>query len=149
MNETPSSGEILDAMKEVKDSAPGKEGVRRRYISEACFEIQLEVTSIVKRMFTSRANTWEDSLKTGQIVPLHKKGDKNNTNNYRGVCLLSMCSRIIARIVANRLRKWSEKMNLLDDNQNGFRPGRSTADSTQIMMRIQEDMEDLLKKEQH
>ena len=30
-------------------------------------------------------------------------------------------------------------MNLLDENQGGFRKGRSTADVTQIFMRIQED----------
>ena len=37
-------------------------------------------------------------------------------------------------------------MKLLDDNQAGFRKGRSTADATQIMMRLQEDGVDLRKR---
>ena len=34
-------------------------------------------------------------------------------------------------------------MNLLVEVQAGFRKGRSTADATQVMIRIQEDVEDL------
>ena len=56
---------------------------------------------------------------------------------------MSMGSRIVARVVACRLREWAEEMGLLDDNQAGFRTGRSTADATQVMMRLQEDAVDL------
>ena len=49
----------------------------------------------------------------------------------------------MARLVACRLRVWAEEMGLMDDNQAGFRSGRSTADATQVMMRLQEDAEDL------
>ena len=85
-------------------------------------------------------------MQGGRVVPLFKKGDLNNPNNYRGVCLLSMGSRIVARIVACRLQEWAEAMGLLDDNQSGFRSGRSTADATQMMMRLQEDVEDLRRR---
>ena len=77
---------------------------------------------------------------------MHKKGDRNDKNNYRGVCLLAMASRVLGRVMAGRLRWWSEHLGLTDDNQNGFRPGRSTADATQIVMRIEEDTEDLRKR---
>ena len=45
-------------------------------------------------------------MKTGQLVPLHKKGDRKEISNHRGVCLLSMVSRILAGIMATRLRSW-------------------------------------------
>ena len=90
------------------------------------------------------AEKWETSLRSGQVVPLYKnKGDRDDPNNYRGVCLLSMGSRIVARVVACRLKEWAETMGVLDDNQAGFRSGRSTADATQMMMRVQEEAEDL------
>ena len=57
-----------------------------------------------------------------------------------------MGSRILARIVASRLRKWAEDVGVLDDNQAGFRQGRSTADATQMMVRMQEDAVDLRKR---
>ena len=37
-------------------------------------------------------------------------------------------------------------MNLLDNNQSGFRPNRSKADATQIIVRIEEDISDLIKR---
>ena len=106
-----------------------------------------KVVEIAQFMYVNIAETWEDALKSGVAVPLYKmKGDKEDPNNYRGVCLLSMGSRIVARIAANRLKMWSEDMGVLDDNQAGFRSGRSTADSTQVMMRIQEDAMDLKRR---
>ena len=97
---------------------------------------------MVQYMFEHGADKWDESLKIGLVIPLYKKGDRNNANNYRGVCLLAMGSRILAI----RLRIWTEKINLVDDDQAGFRQNRSTADITQIMFRIQEDTKDLLKR---
>ena len=146
MNETPQEEEIRKAIMETKDSAPGKDGVKINYIREAPEEVKREVCRMVAYMFENRAHKWEESLKIGQMVPLHKKGDRNDKNNYRGVCLLAMASRVLGRVMAGRLRWWSEHLSLTDDNQNGFRPGRSTADATLIMMRIEEDTEDLRKR---
>ena len=44
-----------------------------------------------------------------------------------------MASRILARALESRLREWAEdiNMNLLDDDQSGFRKGRTTADVSQ------------------
>ena len=86
------------------------------------------------------AHRWNDKQKVGIIIPLHKKGDKKEVNNFRGICLLPIMSRILARILATRLRNWAEATGALDENQAGFRQGRSTADATQIFVRIQEDV---------
>ena len=59
-----------------------------------------------------------------------------------------MGSRILGRILAVRLRDWAEAMKLVDDEQSGFRKGRSTADTTQIMYRIQEDAIDLRRRKE-
>ena len=146
LEETPSREEILEQMNKMKDSAPGEDGVRLRYLMKGGPAILDEIVVMVQFMFNNSADKWERSLKVGLVIALHKKGDKNNPNNFRGVVLLAMGSRILARILANRLRIWSEELSLLDDNQSGFRKGRSTADATQIMIRIQEDTEDLRKR---
>ena len=44
-----------------------------------------------------------------------------------------ICGRILGRVVTSRLRWWAEVMELVDDIQSGFRPGRSTADATEII----------------
>ena len=79
------------------------------------------------------------------MIPLYKKGSQNDRNNYKNVILLAMASHILARVLAMRLRRWSEKVVLLD-NQCGFRSGRSTAEATQIFTRIQEDSAELRKR---
>ena len=146
LESTPGREEILEQMKKMKDSSPGDDGVRLCYLMKAGPEITNKIIEMVQFMFENGADKWEESLKIGIVIPLFKKGDRNNPNNYRGVCLLAMGSRILARILADRLRRWAEMMELLDDEQSGFRTGRSTADSTQIMVRIQEDTADLRKR---
>ena len=142
LNETPEVEEIKLAMRDMRDTAPGEDGVRLRYICEAYDEVRMRVVAIVKWMFETRAGEWDESAKSGIMIPLFKKGDRSEPGNYRGVCLLSMCSRILARVIAKRVSAWAEGLGLLDDNQAGFRSGRSTADVVQMMVRVQEDVED-------
>ena len=54
--------------------------------------------------------------------------------------MLEMGSRIVARVIASRIRDWAEAMKLIDVNQNGFRQGRLTADAAQCFVRIQEEI---------
>ena len=146
LNRIPSEGEIMTAIKEIRESAPGEDGVRISYIKLACDEMKAVIVELVQLMFQKRAHEWSEGLKTGIIVPLFKKGDRNDANNYRGVCLLAMGSRILARIISKRIGTWAENLRLLDENQAGFRKGRSTADIVQIMVRIEEDTTDLKRR---
>jgi sorting nexin-29 len=62
----------------------------------------------------------------GILVPLHKKGDRADCGNYRGICLLTVGYKIFAKIVYERLSTYCEEM--VGDYQAGFRRGRSTID---------------------
>ena len=124
--------EVLETMNEMKDSAPRKDEVRMRYIKAATSDIHINVLEIIQTMFETRANNWPESLKIGGIVPPHKTGDRNDYNNYGGVCLLGMASRILTPVGPKRLRTLTEQCRILDDIQSGFPPSRSTADATQI-----------------
>lgn len=64
--------------------------------------------------------------KIGIIVPLHKKGDKSDCSNYRGITLLSIVSKIYERILQRKLTKITEPT--LEQSQSGFRKGRSIQD---------------------
>ena len=142
VNAIPEEVEIEDAIKEVKDSSPTEDGVRISFIKLADQATKQQIVRMVQHMFQNGAEEWTTSLKTGLICPIYKKGDRNTGGNYRGVCLLAIGSRILARIIAKRMRWWAEKMELLGENQAGFRTGRSTADATQVIMRILEDVAD-------
>ena len=63
--------------------------------------------------------------KKANIVPVHKKHDKQLIKNYRPVSLLPICSKIFEKVIFNLLFKYLDDNNLLNSNQSGFRPGDS------------------------
>ena len=93
----------------------------------------------VKDMWNTSATLWEEPLKVGVLIPLFKNEGKSDPKKYRGICLLPILTRVLGRTLPTRSRVWTEEMNLLDENQTGFRKGHSTADATQIFIRIQDD----------
>ena len=133
--------EVKKEWKEIKESAPGKDSITIKMIRNAHPSVQDAFAEKIVRLSETSPDQWEQTLKEGMVIPLFKKGDRKNLNNYRGVCLLAMASRIIARIMASRLREWSERLGLLGENQHGFRPGRSTADAAQIVIRMNEELQ--------
>ena len=62
-------------------------------------------------------------------MPLFKKNDPNDVNNYRGITLVSCFSKISTGVLNNRLNKWAENNDVLSDSQFGFRKGRSKTDA--------------------
>ena len=96
-------------MRMMKDGATGEDGARVRYMLSAGEKTLDEVVKLVRFMWSNSSDKLETSLKRVLIVPLYKgKGNRNSPNNYRGVCLLSMQRRIVARIVSVRINKWAE-----------------------------------------
>ncbi|KMQ90820.1 rna-directed dna polymerase from mobile element jockey-like protein [Lasius niger] len=55
--------------------------------------------------------------------------DKGNKEKVRPIALSSCMSKILERMVNDRLVWWAENNNKLDKNQNGFRKGRSCIDN--------------------
>ena len=55
-----------------------------------------------------------------------KKGNSKKCQNYRTISLISHPSKIMLKIILNRLKKRAEE--LLSEEQAGFRPGRSTVE---------------------
>lgn len=59
------------------------------------------------------------------IVPIFKKGDKTNLQNYRRISLTSVLSKILETVVANKMSDHLEKHDLIRKTQHGFIKGRS------------------------
>ena len=73
----------------------------------------------------SKCGIFPDDWKKGNIVPIFKKGDKQNIKNYRPVSLLPICSKIFERIIYDNMLKYFLDNNLITPKQSGFRPGDS------------------------
>ena len=66
-------------------------------------------------------NEW----KKANVIPVHKKGDKQITTNYRPVSLLPICRKIFEKIIFSSLFEYLEDNKLFNCNQSGSRSGDS------------------------
>ena len=73
---------------------------------------------------------WRDGI----IIPLPKKGDLSDCDNWRGITLLSVPGKVFPSIVLSRLRDGVEMH--LRTEQVGFRPGRSCNDQIFALRQI-------------
>ena len=67
-----------------------------------------------------------DALKVAKVVPVFKKDDPHVFSNYRPISLLPCFSKILERLIYNRLDHFLTRFNILHDNQYGFRKNHST-----------------------
>ena len=66
------------------------------------------------------------SLKSAEVIPIFKKGNKSEISNYRPISLLPPLSKIFERHLHNNLTQYIKKKQLLHKHQYGFRNNSST-----------------------
>ena len=66
-------------------------------------------------------NEW----KMANVVPVHKKSDKQILKNYRPISLLPICGKVFERLIYNSLFEYFIENDLISPNQSGFKPGDS------------------------
>ena len=66
-----------------------------------------------------------NKLKIVHVVPILKSGDKALFSNYRPISVLPCFSKILERIIYNRIINYLNDFNVLCDNQYGFRKNLS------------------------
>ena len=69
---------------------------------------------------------WPSDWTKSMIISLHKKGSKHKCENYRTISLISHSSKIMLKIILNRLKHYTEEF--ISEEQAGFRTGRSTSE---------------------
>ena len=70
--------------------------------------------------------TYPDLYKIAKITPLYKAKDKRLFVNYRPVSVLPSVSKVLERLMYNRMYGFFTDCDILVSNQYGFRSGHST-----------------------
>ena len=83
------------------------------------------ITSIINLSITS--GIVPNQLKIARVIPLFKSGERVIFSNYRPVSILPAFSKILERLMYNRLLRFLNAFKILSDNQYGFRKHHSTA----------------------
>ena len=122
----PTEEEIAPAMKAMaSEQAVGPDGLPAELLK---LELQQDRTILLEfRRLTTLIwregkvpQQWKDAI----ITVLHKKGDKTECGNYRGISLVSNAGEVLLKVVARRLSAYCEAKGLLPEEQCGFRPNR-------------------------
>ena len=86
--------------------------------------ISLVLSNIFNKSFSTAC--FPDMQKIARVVPLPKEGNTEDVNNWRPISNLPLLSKIIERAFYDQLYNYFEQKKLLNDNQFGFRRGKST-----------------------
>ncbi|XP_061429967.1 uncharacterized protein LOC133356450 [Lethenteron reissneri] len=124
--EVPAVEEVLRAIRSLRPGkAPGRDDLPSEMLREGGVCAQTALYDIITTVWTTGRvpQDWKDAL----VVPLFKKGDRTDCNNYRGISLLSVPGKVLARIIQYRLARHAEER--LAEPQCGFRKGRSCTDA--------------------
>ena len=76
--------------------------------------------------------------KHATIKVLHKKKDRTECGNYRGISLEANAGEVLLKVIVGRLCDYCEREAILPEEQCGFKPQRSTVHMMFVVRRLQE-----------
>jgi hypothetical protein len=131
----PSLVEVEIAIGKLKSyKSPGSDQISAKFIKAGgetlCSKIHRLICSVWNK--EELPQQWKES----SIKPIHKKGDKTDCNNYRGISLLSTAYKILSNIILARLTPYVNE--IIGDHQCGFRCNRSTTNQIFYIHKILE-----------
>ena len=113
----------------------GKSGGPDHFINEFLIYGKDILSPFLHKIFNSLFDKgyFPTSWSEGFVVPIHKKGNINKVENYRGITLLSVIEKLFTRILNNRLTHWAEDYYIYIEAQAGFRSGMGTTDNIFVL----------------
>ena len=129
----PSRGEVRKAIGNLKNGkAPGIDNIQAELLKADVDYATTTVKEIIDIVW--RDEKTPRKWRKGLIVKLPKKGNLKECKNWRGITLLPVVSKVMGRIVIDRIRTGVESK--LRKEQAGFRPGRGTTEQIFILRNI-------------
>ena len=125
LNRNISKEEILSAIRSLKNGKSSSEDM-------ICNEILKCLSSsnvlLLCELFNRCLKTGTYPLNNSIITPLHKKGSKENPDNYRAVAVSSTIGKLFATIILERIIQFKDLNKPDPINQLGFAKGAQTYD---------------------
>ena len=115
--------------------APGKDVIPLEVLKQGGHALREQLLRLYNACWQNMClpKDFKDAL----IVTIcNKKGDRNACGNQRGISLLSVAGKILAKIILNSLKTITEEV--LPESKCGFRSGRSTTDMIFTLRHLQE-----------
>jgi predicted nucleic acid-binding protein len=113
------TGEIETIIKSLPlKGSSGYDEVSTRILQISGTFISSPLCNIINKSLSS--GIFPDRLKYLIVIPVHKKGDKNNVSNYRPISLLTAFPKIFEKVIYKRVTDHFLTNNILTKSQFGF-----------------------------
>ena len=117
--------DVLDVVRKLKPkTSSGEDEISSKLLMQSIDVIINPITHIVNRSL--QQGVFPNALKCAKVIPVYKASDPSILNNYRPISLLSPFSKLLERIMYNKIMKFLVANNILYTHQYGFRPKHST-----------------------
>ena len=120
----PTSQEVHNIIMELKNSAPGHDGIKSILIKETIDHLIQPITHILSLSLQSGIIPLD--LKIAKVIPVFKTGDTHDFGNYRPISILPCISKLLENLVYARISKHLTVNKILYAHQYGFRKKHST-----------------------
>jgi len=116
--------EIIDIISNIKSTgSSGPDNVPSLIIKHSKYAVADVLAYLCNYSFNE--GVFPHCLKSSKVIPLFKNGDRKLVSNYRPISLLNVFSKILEKLMCNRLNSYLTKYNLLYEFQFGFRKDHS------------------------
>ena len=124
--------EVANIIGNFNDNAAGWDDLGPKIIKGIKYYVKLPLTHICNLSFAS--GVFPTELKVANVEPIYKYNDEMMFSNYRPVSMLPVLSKLLERLMYNRLIHYINENRLLYKLQFGFQKGRSTEMALIVLM---------------
>jgi hypothetical protein len=120
--------EVIQVCKSLKPkSSCGHDQISSKLLQQIIDVIAVPLTFIFNKSFHD--GRFPKAFKIAKVVPLFKGGDPTELINYRPISILSSVSKVLERLMYNRMTAFLGEHDILYSSQFGFRSGMNTQDA--------------------
>lgn len=125
--------------------SPGPDNIPTIMIEQLPVQMKQKIVSLFNKIWTT--GFYPEKWREATVIPILKDGkDRTETRNYRPISLTCCLSKIMEKIINNRLIWWLETRNLICPDQSGFRKNHSTMDQ---IINLTDAVQENFEKNQH
>ena len=121
--EAVSNNEVEYIILNLNNASPGWNNISA--IVKQTYQSFLEPLTFILNLSLKSGNV-PDDLKLAKVLPLYKSKNKNLISNYRPISVLPVFSKVLERLMYNRMINYINKYKLLYPFQFGFQKNHST-----------------------
>ena len=92
--------------------------ISTKLLKQTINNITLPITHIVHRSFIT--GIVPDQMKVAKVVPVFKSSDRSSIHNYRPISLLTSFSKLLEKIMYDKVMNFLNSNNILYEHQYGF-----------------------------